>query len=166
LLVRSVLEVVEIMAIIRAGVGRLEEIAAGAAASELDPAGYHDEWTIAAVLAHLRACNDVLGGAMLRIIREDHPAWTAQSPRTWQAKSGYHQVAFELNLEAFRTGRADLLVALEPLPVDEWERTATVKVPPGKLSERSTHYYGDWLAQHERTHLEDLERRRAPLGRT
>jgi DinB superfamily len=155
------LDVDEIMTILRTTVGRLGELTADALPRELEPTGYGEEWSIAAVLAHLRACNDVLGGAMVRIVREDHPSWRAGNPRTWQVKSGYHDLPFGTNLDAFTTGRADLLAVLEPLPVTAWDRTATVAVPPGKTYERSVQYYGDWLAQHEGTHVKDLARRQA-----
>ena len=158
---KEMLAVDEIMAILRSTVGRIDELARAVSPPELEPAGYKDEWSITAVVAHLRACNDVLGGAMLRIVREDHPAWRATSPRTWQAKSGYHDWQFGPSFEAFSKGRGELLAVLEFLPPAAWERTATVKVPPANVYERSTRYYGDWLAQHERTHVKDLERRRA-----
>jgi hypothetical protein len=152
------LEVDEIMAILRTSVDRFRDLAAGATPEELEPAGYEDDWSVTAVLAHLRACNDVLGGNMIRIVREDHPAWRAMSPRTWQRKSGYHEWTFEPSFAAFSDGRNQLLEVLEPLAPADWERTATVTVPPKKVFEYTTRYYGDWLAAHERAHLRHLAR--------
>ena len=152
------LEIQEIMEILRTSVARLRELADAAPPRALEPAGYDEEWSLTAVLAHLRACDDVLGANMIRIVREDHPAWRGMSPRTWQRRSGYHESTFEPAFEAFATGRSALLEALEPLPADAWERTATVTVPPKKLFEYSTRYYGDWLAAHERAHLRHLAR--------
>ncbi|HYK95846.1 MAG TPA: DinB family protein [Candidatus Dormibacteraeota bacterium] len=151
--------VAEIMAILRTTVDRVEELTATASSAELAPAGYDDDWSIAAVLAHLLACNDVLGGAMLRILAEDHPSWRASSPRAWQVKSGYHDRAFDTLFAAFRKGRAQLLEVLEVQAPEAWERTATVIVPPNRVDERSVRYYGEWLAQHEGTHVKDLGRR-------
>jgi hypothetical protein len=37
-----------------------------------------------------------------------------------------------------------------------WQRTASVSVPPAKVVEYTAHYYGDWLAGHERAHLKRL----------
>lgn len=163
---RGMLEVDEIMAILRSTVDRVTELTADATPAELAPAGYDaPDWSVAAVMAHLRACNDVLGGCMDRIIREDHPAWRASSPRAWQAKSGYHALAFGPLYAAFATERAELLHALEPVPASDWERTATVTVPPNRISERSLRYYGDWLAQHEGTHVKDLARRQQARGK-
>lgn len=153
------LEVDEIMSILRSTVGRLRELAADAPPRELEPAPYDADWSIAAVLAHLRACNDVLGGNMVRIVTQGHLSWRAMSPRTWQRKSGYHEWQFAPAFEAFVKARAELLAVLEPLAPEAWERTATVTVPPKKVFEYSVRYYGDWLAAHERTHVNELERR-------
>ena len=78
------------------------------------------------------------------------------SPRTWQRKSGYHDLEFAASFDAFQEGRRDLLVILDGLSADAWQRTASVSVPPRQLYERSVQYYGDWLAEHERTHVRSL----------
>jgi hypothetical protein len=154
------LEIHQIMTILQTTTARVPELVSGATAQELEPTAYDArQWSLAAVLAHLRACNDVLGGAMLRILDQDRPAWAASSPRAWQAKSGYHDLSFEENFAAFADGRARLLERLTPLSAVAWDRTAAVTVPPGKVYERSVRYYGAWLAQHEGTHVKDLARR-------
>lgn len=158
------LEVPEIMGILQTSVPRLRELADKAPPVALRPAAYDEEWSLNAVLTHLRACNDVLGGNMLRIVAEEDPAWRAMSPRTWQRRSGYHDWEFEPAFEAFERGRAELLAALEPLPPAAWERTATVTVPPKKVFEYSIRYYGDWLAGHERAHLRHLARQSKERG--
>lgn len=113
-------------------------------------------WSVCEQLAHLRACQEVLGGNMLRIVREDHPAWRAVSPRRGQER--YFGTPWEEALASFRTQRAELLAELEPLPSPAWERTASVAVPPNTLYEYSALYYGDWLARHERSHLSHMTR--------
>jgi hypothetical protein len=115
-------------------------------------------WSVNDQLAHLRACHDVLGGNMLRIVREDHPAWKGMAPRTWQERTDYFEWKIQLAFEAFRAQRAELLEVLEPLPPSGWERTATVWAPPGVVYEYSTLYYGDWMARHERSHLKHIAR--------
>ena len=121
-------------------------------------------WSVNDQLAHLRACHDVLGGNMLRIVQEDHPAWKAMSPRTWQRQTDYFEWKFAPALEAFRLQRAELLEVTEALPSEAWERTATVSVPPNQIYEYSTRYYGDWMARHERSHLQHIARILRELG--
>jgi hypothetical protein len=143
------------MAILPATVPWLTELTAALTPAQLRAAP-PDEWSISDVFAHLRACQDVLGGYMLRIIREDRPAWRAMSPRTYMRKTDYPDWEFASALEAFARSRTDLIEVLGPLPHEAWQRTATVKVPPNKIFDYSVEYYGDWLAAHERTHLKQI----------
>jgi hypothetical protein len=150
------LEVDEIMAILHTTVARIGELTDGMTAARLHGGPAPDEWSVNDVLAHLRACNDVLGGNMRRILTEDRPVWRAMNPRTWQKKSGYHDLRFGQSFDDFASQRAALLALLEPQPREAWDRTASVTVPPKKIFEYSVRYYGDWLAAHERAHLRHL----------
>jgi hypothetical protein len=148
----------EIMAILPATPGTLAALTNELTAAQLHTPPEPDGWSVNDVLAHLRACGDVLGGNAIRIVTEDHPSWKAMSPRTWQRRSGYQDWEFAPAFEAFARQRADLLAVLEPLSPTDWERTATVSVPPAKTYEYSARYYADWLAGHERAHLRTLPR--------
>lgn len=153
----SMLSVDQVTEILRTTVPRLTGLTKGVPEDRLYAVTDYG-WSVNDQLAHLRACHDVLGGNMLRILREDHPAWKAMSPRTWQAKTDYFEWEFPRAFEAFSAQRAELLNILEPLNPESWERTATVAVPPNKSFEYSTLYYGDWMARHERSHLEHMRR--------
>lgn len=145
------------MEILRTIVPRLDELTGGASQKRLSAVTDHG-WSVNDQLAHLRACHDVLGGNMLRIVREDHPAWKGMSPGARLKQTDYFEWKFRPAFEVFRAQRAELLEVLEPLPPEAWERTATVTVPPAKLYEYSTLYYGDWMARHERSHLRHIAR--------
>ncbi len=160
----KVLTVDAIMTILRETPDRLAALTEGATETQLHAPPEPHAWSVNDVLAHLRACHDVLGGNILRIIREDHPAWRAMSPRTWQRRTDYGEWRFGPAFEAFRTQRAELLEVLAPLPPEAWIRTATVTVPPAKVYEYSTTYYGDWMAAHERAHLKHIGRILAAVG--
>ncbi|HEY7332741.1 MAG TPA: DinB family protein [Candidatus Limnocylindria bacterium] len=149
--------------ILRTTVPRLEVLAADAPVERLD-ANTDYGWSVNEQLAHLRAVQDVLGGNMLRIVREDHPAWRAVSPRTGQER--YFGAAWDEALASFRTQRTELLTALDRLPTEAWHRTARVTVPPNMLYDYSTLYYGDWLARHERSHLSHMSRILEKLRKT
>jgi len=152
------LTVDEIMAILPETPGRISVLTARLTVAELRAAPEPDAWSINDVLAHLRACHDVLGGSLLRIVVEDHPAFKGVNPRSWIRKTDYPEWAFARAFEAFKSQRAELLAAVEPLPAEAWERTATVTGMVGETYERTARYYGAWMAGHERAHWKHLER--------
>jgi hypothetical protein len=152
------LTVDEIMAILPATIPRLSELTDGLTENQLNKAPEPGEWSANVLLAHLRACQDVLGGNIVRIVREDRPAWKRRSPREWHRKSGYNEWSFGPAFEAFAQGRAELLASLDSVRREEWERIALVTVQPNRALEQTARFFGDWLAGHEREHLEQMAR--------
>jgi len=152
------LTVDEILAILPETPGRISASTDGLTAAELQAAPESDAWSISDVLAHLRACHDVLGGSLLRIVLEDHPSFKGVNPRSWIRKTDYPEWEFVRAFEAFKKQRAELLAVVGPLPADAWERTATVTGMVGETYERTARYYGDWMAGHERAHWKHIAR--------
>ena len=150
---RGDLAVDEIMAILPGTPGRIRELTAGLTPIQLRTSPEPGAWSINDVLAHLRACHDVLGGNMLRILAEDSPTWRAMNPRSWMTKTDYPDWEFVPAFAAFRRQRAELLTVLDPLPTDAWTRTARVTGLAGGATELSVRYYGSWMAGHERAHM-------------
>jgi hypothetical protein len=116
-----------------------------------------DEWSTNDVLAHLRSCADMWGGAIVTILAEDHPTIRAVNPRTWIKQTDYPNEEFGPSLRAFATQRADLMAMLESLPREGWSRAATV-TGAGAPLERTVRIYAQWLARHERPHIRQIER--------
>ena len=135
---------------------RIAALTAGVAPESLRTSRNNDQWAAIDVLAHLRACADVWGGCIAAIIAEDRPTIRAINPRAWIKKTDYREQEFGPSLRAFASQRADLLAALEPLPPDDWSRTATV-TGAGKVLTRTVHFYAQWLARHERSHFKQIE---------
>ena len=158
------LTVEEIMAILPETPRRIAALTEGLTPAELRTSPDPGAWSISDVLAHLRACHDVLGGSMLRILAEDEPTWKVMNPRTWMKKTDYPDWAFAPAFAAFRNQRAELLAVVQPLPPDAWARIARVRGVFGDIKERSVRYYGDWMADHERTHWKHIARIVAVLG--
>jgi hypothetical protein len=153
------LSVDEIMAILPETPRRIAALTKGMTPTQLKASPDVDAWSVNHVLAHLRACHDVLGGSVLRIVSEDQPAWKGINPRAWLTKTDYPAWEFGPAFKAFKQQRAELLAVVEPLTPDAWERTATVTGMLRETYERSARYYGSWLASHERAHW-------AHIGRT
>jgi hypothetical protein len=151
------LTVDEVMAILPETPRRIAALTDGLTPTELRASPGPDAWSVSYVLAHLRACHDVLGGNIQRIVAEDTPRWKRESPRSWIRKTDYPDWEFEPAFAAFKEQRAELLKVLEALPPDGWGRCALVTERDGEIEAQTTLYYGDWLAEHVRQHWEHLE---------
>ena len=134
------LSVEEVLALLKAGPGRLARLTAGLTEAQLHQAPAPDEWSANEVLAHLRACADMWGGSIETILREDKPTLRAINPRTWIKQTDYLELEFHPSLRAFARQRAKLLRMLQPLTSRDWSRTATV-TGAGKALQRDVLVY-------------------------
>jgi hypothetical protein len=146
----------EILALLSEHPRRIAALTAGRPAAHVHTAPEPDEWSVNDVLAHIRACADVWGGAITRIIAEDEPTLRGLSPRTWMKRTDYADLTFPASLRAFTAQRTDLLGVLEPMPAEGWSRTATV-LARGERHEKSVLDYAHQLASHERLHVQQIE---------
>lgn len=135
---------------------RITEITARLGSPQLHAAPGPDEWSANDVLAHLRACADVWGGSVVRILAEDGPTIRAVNPRTWINETDYLEQRFHPSLAAFARQRHDLLTVLEPLSPGSWSRSATI-TGAGKVLQWTVLFYAQRLARHERGHLRQFE---------
>ena len=151
------LTIEQVLTLLAATPERLVALTTGLAPSQLQTAPNHDEWSATDVLAHLRSCADVWGNCIMTILAEDTPTLRAVNPRTWIKRTNYRELEFEPSLRAFTRQRAELLVVLEPLPLDGWARAATV-TGAGKALELTVLSYARRMARHERPHVKQIER--------
>ncbi len=114
-------------------------------------------WSARDVLAHLRACADMWGKSIMVILSEDTPTMKAVNPTSWIKQTDYREQEFQPSLQAFAAQRADLLAVLKPLAPEAWSRMAMV-TGAGKPRERTVYTYAQWLANHERSHIKQIER--------
>jgi uncharacterized damage-inducible protein DinB len=135
----------------------LADLTAGLPPAQLLVPPEPGEWSARDVLAHLRACADMWGQAIVQILSADQPTLKAVNPTTWIKQTDYREQEFQPSLQAFTAQRADLLAVLTPLAPDDWARMATV-TGAGKPRQRTVYTYAQWLANHERSHLKQMER--------
>jgi hypothetical protein len=147
----------EALALLRENASRVAMLTDGLPAKRLHTAPAPGEWSPNDVLAHIRACCDVWGGNIARVLAEDHPTFPGMNPRTWMKRTDYLQWHFEDASRAFATQREALLATLHALTADAWQRTATV-TSYGQSNERTLLSYASQLAKHERTHVRQIER--------
>jgi hypothetical protein len=136
---------------------RIEALTAERTPAELRSAPNQDEWSANDVLAHLRACADMWGGSIVKILAEDHPTLRAVNPRTWIKQTDYLDQEFRPSLRAYTTQRAELMAVLESLPPEGWSRSATV-TGAGAVLVRTVLRYADSLVRHERPHIKQIAR--------
>jgi len=134
---------------------RLAGLTADLSAAQLRQEPNVDEWSANDVLAHVRACADMWGGAMSAIVSADRPAIRAVNPLSWINKTDYLDLQFQPSLRAFVRQRTELMVLLDALPRTGWSRTATVTGAGAPLV-RDVLFYGRWMAGHERVHVKQI----------
>ena len=147
----------QVLALLGENLRRLTEATAGVPERRLSTRPATDEWSAVEVLAHLRACADVWGGCIARLLTEHSPTIRAVNPRTWVESTDYGGLAFRPSFDAFRSQRHDLLARLDGLPDEAWQRAGTV-TGAGRPLERTVLSYAQWLATHERPHVRQIAR--------
>jgi hypothetical protein len=135
---------------------QIAEATAGLTPAQLRSCPQPDEWSANDVLAHLRACSDVWGRDMARILAEDEPTIRAVNPRTWISETNYHELEFHPSLRRYTMQRTTLLQQLRPLTTDEWSRCATI-TGAGAPLQKTVLSYGDRMARHERAHVKQIQ---------
>jgi DinB family protein len=145
----------ELLAMLERAPKEIEMLTAGMSAAQLRQRPGTDEWSANEVLAHIRACADVRGGSVAKILGADRPTLRAVNPLTWIKSTNYLDLDFRSSFRAFARQREDLLKILRTLPAHGWSRSATV-TGAGRRLERTVHFYAEWVAVHERPHLKQI----------
>lgn len=145
------------LTVLRATPTSLAALTTGLTPAQLRTPPSPDEWSANDVLAHLRACADVRGGAALTILAGTTPTLRAINPLTWIAQTDYLDLEFADSLRAFTAQRAELLAALEAAEPEGWSRSAVVTGAGAPLT-RSVLFYAQWVARHERPHVKQVAR--------
>lgn len=116
-----------------------------------------DAWSAHEIVAHLRACAEVWGRSIDRMLAEDHPTIRYVSPRGWIKKTDYLQQDFRDTLRGFSEQRAVLVTTLRELTSSGWARGA---IFTGTSSGRdgTVFSYATRIADHEVRHLDQLRR--------
>lgn len=147
----------EILTLLRINPGQIASLRAELTPAQLGASPEPDAWSLAGILAHLRACTDVWGACIAAMLAEDQPTIRAINPRAWITRTDYRDLAFASSFAAFTAQRDDLLAILDALTPEQWERNATVTGAGAPLT-RDVHFYAQWLATHERSHLKEMAR--------
>ena len=136
---------------------QIARIARGSNERQLQRKPAPDAWSASEILAHLRACAEVWGRSIDRMIAEDHPAIRYVSPRGWIKRTDYLEQDFRDSLRKFSETRAGLVETLSALDAVGWSRRATFT---GTTLGRDATVlsYAKRIVDHELGHLDQLRR--------
>jgi hypothetical protein len=116
------------------------------------------EWSAVAVLAHLRASDDILAPRLVAMLVREEPTLPAFDERRWSEVMGYAEADFQELLATFTFRRAELVRVLRDLSADDWQR-AGLHEARGRMTLLDTLRH---LAAHEVEHCLQLEALFAP----
>lgn len=80
-------------------------------------------WSASEILAHLRASDDILSYRVYALLVRDTPLLPGLDERSWAEIAGYTTMAFSSSLATFAARRAEVVTALQRLPLSAWDRT-------------------------------------------
>lgn len=135
---------------------RIRAACEGHPAEALQTRPNRESWSANEVVAHLRACVDVWGKDIRRMLTEQNPTWRHLSPRTWMRKTNYAEQSFSESFAIFVKEREDLLKLLIELPLADWSRSANV-IQRGKDRKQTVFLRVRQMAMHEEGHMEQIE---------
>src|SRR5579875_1198004 len=92
---------------------------------ELTEAPEEGEWSPIEILAHVKACDDIMTGRIATILTHPQPAPLANfDERAWAEIAGYTEAPVDQTLMALQRHRGEMVWQLRRLPADAWERAA------------------------------------------
>ena len=138
--------------------GRIAALAAGRSPEELSASPGDGEWSAVAILAHVRASDDILSPRLVAILVREEPTLPAFDDRRWGEVMGYAESDFQELLATFTFRRAELVRVLRQLSPSDWER-AGVHEARGRITLQETLRH---LVEHEVEHCVQLEALFAP----
>jgi hypothetical protein len=132
---------------------RIAQAVTGWSEADLHTPSATDEWSAAAILAHLRASDDILTPRIYAMLVRDNPPLAAYDDRRWAEVARYEQADFQTSLNLFTFRRAELVTMLRRITPADWQRTGHHETQgPISILQVVTH-----LVEHEEEHCTQLE---------
>ena len=146
-----------ILALLRQAPLRLEEATRGVQTTRLNLRTDEEPWSVADILAHLRACSDCWGSSIRAMITQDNPTQRYVSPRSWMKKPGYADQAFDVALQSFAEERQKIVQTLSDLDETGWARRGTFSGTSPRQRDQTVFSYAERIVNHEQPHLDQIE---------
>jgi hypothetical protein len=133
--------------------GRMAAASAGYSPEQLETVPADGEWSAVAILAHVRASDDILSPRLVAMLVRDEPPLPAFDERRWGDVMAYADADFQELLAGFTFRRAELVRVLRRLTEQEWQR-AGLHEARGRITLLDTLRH---LVEHEAEHCLQLE---------
>jgi hypothetical protein len=111
-------------------------------------------WPVQAVLAHIRASDDIVASRIYMVLTRDNPPLTAYDERRWAEVTHYADLDFAASLIIFTLRRNELVGVLSRVEEQDWSRA-------GMHEERgpiTLFQIVQGLLEHEEEHCQQIER--------
>ena len=116
-----------------------------------------EPWSISDILIHLRACSDVWGETIMKMLTENNPTQRYQSPRGFMKKPKYQNQEFAGALKAYTQERQKLLKVLTKLDEAGWSRPGTYTNVTTRHRNQTVLSLAQRMMDHEQPHLDQIE---------
>jgi hypothetical protein len=146
-------EIGELVERLAATPGRIAAASAGQSLERLAVVPADGEWSALAVLAHMRASDEILAPRLVAMLVREEPTLPAFDERRWSEVMGYGDADFSELLAAFTFKRSELVRALRRLSQREWQRLG-IHESRGPITMLETVRH---LVEHEAEHCLQLE---------
>lgn len=116
-----------------------------------------EPWSINDILIHLRACSDVWGATIMKMLTEDSPAQRYRSPRGFMKKPKYQEPEFADGLDTYIRERKKLVKVLTNLDEASWSRPGTYIGTTPRHRNQTVLTLAQRMLDHEQPHLDQIE---------
>src|SRR5258708_39285665 len=103
---------------------RIENIVDGLSQKEMRTNAGKD-WSIAEILAHIRASDEILTSHVYMMLVRDNPPIADFDERRWAEIAGYAHSECHVSLRVFALRREELVKTLKPISAEDWQRKGT-----------------------------------------
>lgn len=139
---------------------RLQRLIAGLNDTEVRAAPDAATWSVATIVAHLRASDAIIRPRIAAMLAGDHPPLPAFDVNRWVERAGYADQPAAESLATLATFRAELVAMLRRIDPADWARTGqhedlgTITVRDAVLA----------IVEHEEEHAAQIESQLAAAG--
>ena len=146
-----------VIELLKQGPLRIKKAIGGIQTAQLYVRTDEETWSVSDILIHLRACSDVWGEMIMKMLVEDNPVQRYQSPRGFMKKPKYQNQEFTAALEAYTQERKKLVRELTNLDDAGWSRPGTYTGTTPRHRNQTVLSLVKRMVDHEQPHLDQIE---------